>query len=70
MIKNVFNYLAIPLAICTVLILALYPESKVYMSKYSTDGIELNSTVSKDLAQNFNETENYSPFLGKTYVGF
>ena len=75
MIKVKFNYYAIPLAICTVLVLALYPSSKVDMSKYSTDGLELDYTVSKDLAYNEAQTEeepmeSYSPYLGKTYVGF
>jgi len=71
MIKRKFNYFAIPLAICIVLALALYPNTKVDLSKYSTDGLELNYTVSKDLAENSPETEeNFTPFLGKSYVGF
>lgn len=74
MIKVKFNYFAIPLAICTVLVLALYPSSKVDLSKYSTDGLELDYTVSKDLAHNIveedDEIESFSPYLGKTYVGF
>ncbi len=75
MTKKTINYFAIPLAICTVLIIALYPNSTVDMCKYSTDGLELNFTVSNDMAFNAIETrieplENHLPYLGKTYVGF
>ncbi|WP_353778524.1 peptidoglycan-binding protein LysM [Winogradskyella sp. 3972H.M.0a.05] len=75
MIKQKFNYFAVPLAICTVLVLALYPNSKVDMSKYSTDGLELDFTVSEGMAYNAVEEtketiEDFSPYLGKTYVGF
>ncbi|WP_432277875.1 peptidoglycan-binding protein LysM [Microcosmobacter mediterraneus] len=75
MIKQKFNYYAIPLAICTLLVLALYPDSKVDMTKYSTDGLELNFTVSKDLASADIETKKddfneYAPVLGNSFTGF
>lgn len=80
MIKHLINYFAIPLGICVVLFTALRTNSKVDASRYSTEGLELDYNISKDLA--FNDTpevdapeviENelsYLPFLGKTYHGF
>ena len=79
MIKNVINYFAIPLAICAVLYIALSTNASLDMSRYSTEGLELDYTVSRDLALNSNETklsnpldsqDNFFPYLGKSYIGF
>jgi len=78
MIKKLTNYFAIPLAILTVVIFALFPEKTVDMTNYSTAGLELNYTVHKDIAmlsesshgiQNNIQTP-FSPQLGKSYLGF
>ena len=79
MIKKNTNYFVIPLAICAVLVLALCPSSSLDKSNYSTEGLELDFTVSEDLAllnENANALENsltehnYFPYMGKTYIGF
>ncbi|MCB0444230.1 MAG: peptidoglycan-binding protein LysM [Gelidibacter sp.] len=78
MIKKITNYFAIPLAICAVLLMALFPNTTVDMTNFSTEGLDLNYTVSKDMALLTNQTEPvhqknhdaYFPYLGKTYVGF
>lgn len=74
MIKQKFNYYAIPLAICALLVIALYPSSKVDIKKYSTDGLELNFTVSQNLASATGETNDeyndYAPVLGNSFTGF
>lgn len=78
MIKKIFNYFVIPVTIFTLLGMALYPSSTVDMTNYSTDGLELNYTVSDDLAMlNGSEINEYSsqrskffPYLGKAYFGF
>jgi hypothetical protein len=82
MIKKNTNYFVIPLAICVVLFLALYSNSTLDFDKYkySTEGLDLNFTVSKDIAflaedsnektlQSINENM-FFPHLGKTYIGF
>jgi hypothetical protein len=79
MMKKVINYFAIPLAIIAILYIALSTNSTVDSEIYSTDGLELNYTVSHDMAFNasdFNDVKtskahhNYFPYLGKTYNGF
>lgn len=81
MFKKITNYFVIPLAICVVLYVALFPETTVDMSKYSTAGLNLNYTVSEDLAllttaDEVDETHEHAqyskffPYLGKNYLGF
>lgn len=78
MIKKVTNYFAIPLAIIMITVFALFPNKTVDMTKFSTAGLELNYTVHKDIAmldesvEGLNKTSdiNFSPFLGKAYIGF
>lgn len=79
MIKKGTKYLAIALVSFAVIAFALFPDSTVDMTKFSTAGLKLNYTVqNKDLAllaENKELTEskdlpNFSPFLGKAYLGF
>lgn len=78
MIKNALNYIAIPLAIIIALSVGLYTGSDKDFSSYSTEGLELDFTVSDDLAlleaQVDYETdlalEHYMPYLGKSYLAF
>ncbi|MCK8481089.1 peptidoglycan-binding protein LysM [Psychroserpens algicola] len=85
MIKKVGNYFVVPLAICATLFMAIKPSSSLNYSDYSTDGLELDYTISKDLAFNnqhfetansvelsnpFQSTHPYFPYLGKSYIGF
>lgn len=70
MMRKVINYFAIPLAIIAMLYIALSSNSTVDPEIYSTDGLELNYTVSKDMALNTNGANHNFPLLGKTYTGF
>jgi len=77
MMKKVINYFAIPLAIIAITYIALSSNKTVDTEIYSTDGLELNYTVSNDMA--FNDANaslnnhihhNYLPYLGKNFNGF
>lgn len=79
MMKKVINYFAIPLAIVAIIYIALSSNTTVDPEIYSTDGLELNYTVSNDMAFNANSTnkashanvhQNYFPYLGKSFNGF
>lgn len=81
MIKKVSNYFAIPLAICSVLFLALKPSPSLDVAMYSTEGLELDFTVQHDLDSSlevsesnlsnpFQKAHTYFPYLGKSYTGF
>ena len=54
MMKKVINYFAIPLAIIAITLIALSSNKTVDPEIYSTDGLELNYTVSNDMAFNAN----------------
>lgn len=78
MIKKVFNYIAIPLAILTALFVGLYSSGDKDFSSYSTEGLDLHFTVSDDLAMinssKVDDTdsimEHYMPYLGNSYLAF
>ncbi|WP_142783165.1 peptidoglycan-binding protein LysM [Changchengzhania lutea] len=76
MIKNIGGYVITALTICVLLYASLSSNETLDLSKYSTQGLELNYTVSDEsdysdalLASNDTE-ELFSPYLGKTFVGF
>lgn len=72
------NYFTILVAIIAVVIIALFPNETVDMTKFSTAGLNLNYTVHKDIAMlsEITQTDDqklnpeFSPFLGKAYLGF
>ena len=76
MIKNIASYSTLALTICILLGVSFSSNETIDLSKYSTKGLELNYTVNLDqnikddiLASNdLNET--FSPYLGKSFVGF
>ncbi|OUR95125.1 peptidoglycan-binding protein LysM [Flavobacteriales bacterium 34_180_T64] len=77
MINKNTNYFVIPLAICAVLLVALFSNSTLELSKYSTEGLDLDFTVSEDLAflsdnasNEIKTRNNLFPHLGKTFIGF
>lgn len=78
MFKKITNYFVIPFAICATLYAALIPKPSVDMTKFSTAGLDLNYTVSENLAfLSNNEDPHYKkpydkffPYLGKSYLGF
>ena len=77
MIKKITNYFVVPMSICAILVVALNTNTTVDMTNFSTKGLELNYTVSKDVAM-LDEKEptqtsafdNFFPYLGKNYMGF
>lgn len=78
MIKKWTNYFVFPLVILTILAFGLFPDTSVDMTNFSTAGLELNYTVNKDIAMlsesdkpdNILVNTEFSPFLGKAYLGF
>jgi hypothetical protein len=81
MMKKVSNYFAIPLAICSVMFMALKPSPSLDVAMYSTEGLELDFTVQHDMASSseaigahlpnpFQKTHSFFPYLGKSYTGF
>lgn len=86
MFKKVGNYFIIPLAICATLFLAVKPGPSLNYDDYSTEGLALDYTISKDIAFNgsledvdfsnvslsnpFHSNQSYIPYLGKSYNGF
>ncbi|MEY8847589.1 peptidoglycan-binding protein LysM [Psychroserpens sp. XS_ASV72] len=79
MFKKISNYFAIPLAICSVVFMALKPSPSLDVAMYSTEGMELDFTVQKEepskatevhLSNPFQTQHTYFPYLGKSYHGF
>lgn len=76
MIKKIASYLIIVLTICVLLFASFSSNKEIDSSKYSTAGLVLNYTVSRDAGANtgdlalLNSKKSYSPFLGKSFVGF
>ncbi len=76
MIKNIASYSTLALTICILLGVSFSSNETIDLSKYSTKGLDLNYDVNLDqdieddiLASNeLNET--FSPYLGKSFVGF
>lgn len=74
--KNIASYLTISLTICILLYVSLSSNKAVDFSKYSTKGLVLNYTVCQEdnamVSESSFENENktFSPFLGKSFVGF
>ncbi len=76
MIRNIASYSALALTICILLGVSFSSNETIDLSKYSTKGLKLNYTVNLDqnieddiLASN-DVNETFSPFLGKSFVGF
>ena len=78
MIKKLITYFAISIAIITMIGFALFPESTVDMTNFSTAGLQLDYTVdARDIScylpkMNLKKEKlmSFSPYLGKAYLGF
>jgi len=74
--KNIASYLIVSLTICVLLYVSLSSNKAIDSSKYSTAGLVLNYTVNQDARTKtsdlalLNSNKSYSPFLGKSFVGF
>lgn len=77
MVKNIASYTALTLTICFILHVSFSSNEVVDLGKYSTKGLDLDYTVRADtdensdlLASNVSNDELFSPYLGKSFVGF
>ncbi|AUP81525.1 peptidoglycan-binding protein LysM [Flavivirga eckloniae] len=76
MVKNIASFVTLTLTICVIMYVSFSSNEAVDFSKYSTKGMDLNYTVSNDEGGNAdllasNESEMlFSPYLGKSFVGF
>lgn len=77
MVRNIASYIPIALTICILLHMSFQSNEKIDLSKYSTEGLSLNYTVSEDntennslLAINIASDDEFTPYLGKSFVGF
>lgn len=74
--KSIATFIALSVTICILLSVSFSADETVDLGKYSTEGLELNYTVSLDesikdnvLASN-DVNKTFSPYLGKSFVGF
>ncbi|MFI1772175.1 peptidoglycan-binding protein LysM [Thalassobellus citreus] len=74
--KSIASYLTLTLTICILVLVSFSSNETIDLSKYSTKGLELHYTVSQDegikddvLASN-DVNQSFSPYLGKSFVGF
>ena len=77
MIRNIVSIVALTMTISTLLYVAFQSNETIDLSKYSTNGLDLNYTVrietdgNDNLSDSTNSTDyEFSPFLGKSFVGF
>jgi hypothetical protein len=77
MIRNIVSIVALTMTISTLLYVAFQSNETIDLSKYSTNGLDLNYTVrietdgNNNLSDSTNSTDyEFSPFLGKSFVGF
>ena len=84
MIKKITNYFVLPVTIFIMVFAVLFPKTTVDMTNFTTEGLELNYTVSTDIESKdiamlsekeqkenqFNAHDQFYPYLGKSYLGF
>ena len=77
MVRNIASYITIALTICILIHISFQSNETIDLSKYSTKGLNLNYTVSNDendddnlITANTTEDFEFSPYLGKSFVGF
>jgi hypothetical protein len=76
MVRNIASYITLTLTISTLLYFSFSSNEELDLSKYSTAGLDLNYSVSMDAEENDNLLASnnsdftYSPYLGKSFVGF
>lgn len=74
MLRNIASYSTLTLTILTLLYVSFQSNETIDLSKYSTEGLDLNYTVSIDVNQtelkDDASNDSFSPYLGKSFVGF
>ncbi|PIA82132.1 peptidoglycan-binding protein LysM [Gaetbulibacter sp. 4G1] len=74
--KSIASYLTLTLTICILLYSSFSSDETIDLGKYSTKGLVLNYTVSLDTNINGDVlasrdvNKSFSPYLGKSFVGF
>jgi len=76
MVKNIASYATLTLTILALVYVSFQSNETIDLSKYSTEGLDLNYTVRIDAIEVnnslvSNDSDNiFSPYLGKSFVGF
>lgn len=75
MVRNIASYVSVTLTILALLYVSFQSNETVDLSKYSTEGLDLNYTVINatvnDKHSGLNDSDfEFSPYLGKSFVGF
>ncbi|QFZ53303.1 peptidoglycan-binding protein LysM [Oceanihabitans sp. IOP_32] len=75
MIKRIASYIALTITALVLLYGSFSSDEAIDLGKYSTKGLVLNYTVSdantnKDLLEPKDNRKSFSPYLGKSFVGF
>ncbi|MFV9551338.1 peptidoglycan-binding protein LysM [Algibacter sp. PT7-4] len=76
MVRNIASYVSITLTILALLYVSFQSNETIDLRKYSTEGLNLNYTVSIDASEHNKSTQfnnldfEFSPYLGKSFVGF
>ena len=76
MVKNIASYATLTLTILVLVYVSFQSNETIDLSKYSTEGLDLNYTVRIDAIEVnnslvSNDSDNtFSPYLGKSFVGF
>lgn len=74
MVRNIASYITIALTICILLHISFQSNETIDLIKYSTEGLNLNYTVSDTddelLVIKSTPDNEFSPYLGKSFVGF
>lgn len=70
MIRNIVNYLGIPISVFAAIYFSAESNQPIDFEGYSTEGMELYYTVNEEELTAIHSQEQYLPYLGKTYLGF
>ena len=76
MIKNIASYLTLTLTISILLYASFSTNETIDLSEYSTKGLVLNynvgldANVTNNIEASYETNEIFSPYLGKSFVGF
>ncbi|MFD0843736.1 peptidoglycan-binding protein LysM [Flaviramulus multivorans] len=77
MVRNIASYITIALTICILVHISFRSNETIDLSKYSTKGLNLDYNVNDGIDENKNLIASntapdfeFSPYLGKSFVGF
>ena len=75
MVRHIAKYITIALTLCILWHVSFKTDETIDLSKYSTEDLDLDYTVGNDdditlLASNETSNDEFSPYLGKSFIGF